>query len=156
MQILQTPYQKFMEKTPKWIYNGAPLTEPPDGAWGFLYMVRWSEGYYIGQKSFWSVRNTKISKKRATEIYSGRGPKKKKEKVQKESDWRTYKTSSKEVKELVGLRGENAFEWIILDFAVSKTDLTYKETQYILCHDCLKDERCYNNWVTARIHKNNL
>ncbi len=140
----------------KWIYNGTPLTEPPSDAWGFLYMVRFQGKYYIGQKSFWSVRNTRISKKRSEELYSGRGRKKEKEKVQKESDWRTYQTSSKEVKELVETYGEHNFEWIILKFARSKTELSYIETQYILCNDCLLDENCYNNWVKAQINKNNL
>ena len=138
------------------MFNGNVVQEAPPNTWGFLYVVSWDGKYYIGQKSFWSVRNLKLSKKRSSELYSGRGAKPKKERVQKESDWRTYKTSSKEVQELVKQYGESYFTWQILDFASTKSELNYKETQYILCNDCLRDQNCLNYWISCKIYRTHL
>lgn len=140
----------------KWIHNGTPLTEPPQDTWGFVYRVTWNEGFYIGQKSFWSVTNPKISKKRSQEIYKGRGKRPTKERKVKESDWRNYKTSSSHIKDHISQYGEQGFVWEIIDFSKSKSELDYMETQYILCSNALKDPRCHNMWVSVKIHKNNI
>jgi len=99
------------------------------------------------------VRNVQISKKRAEELYSGRGAKKKKERKQTESNWRTYNTSSKEVESLILSRGEQNFTFTILEYAKSKNELNYLETKHIICGDCLRDERCFNGWVNVKISK---
>lgn len=140
----------------KWLHNNKLLLEPPQGVYGFIYRITWEGGYYIGAKSFWANRTVRLSKKKSEELYSGKGRRPTKAKTIKESDWKTYKSSSKEVQSLVADLGEQAFTWEILHFAKSKSDLAYQETQYILCNNCLKDPLCMNMWVTARIHKKNL
>lgn len=140
----------------KWVFNGSPLTEPPQDMWGFVYKVSWTEGFYIGQKAMWSITNPKISKKRSLELYKGRGKRPTREQKRKESDWRKYNTSSKYIQSLVGEKGEQFFRWEILEFATSKSDLNYKETQQIICTDALKHPLCYNEWVSIKIRKNNI
>ena len=96
-------------KKSKWTYGSGSLDEVPEGAYGFVYKVSWSGGYYIGQKSFYSTQNKRISKKRAEELYSGKGARKKKERIVSESNWRTYNTSSEHVKKLLREKDANCF-----------------------------------------------
>lgn len=140
----------------KWRYNGKPLTEPPQDVWGFVYEVRWDGGFYIGQKSFWSKRNVKLSKKKSTELWSGKGRKPTKQEVIKESDWKKYCTSSTFVKSLVAELGESKFEWNIISLAKNKTDLNYQESKYLMCTDAILHPQCANDWISIKIRKNNV
>ena len=67
-------------KTP-WTYKGKPFTEAPTDYIGFLYLITCThpdvQKKYIGRKFFWFKFNTKTLKS--------------------QSDWRTYKGSSKNV-----------------------------------------------------------
>lgn len=140
----------------KWLYKGKSVMEPPEGVHGFIYKIEWEGGYYIGAKSFYSNTTIKLSKKKSNELYTGKGRKPTKQKQQKSSNWKVYPSSSIEVKKLVEEKGEAYFKWEIIDFAKNKSELAYKETQYIICNNILYDERCWNGWVTAKIHKKNL
>lgn len=142
----------------KWIYQGKPLTEIPEGAYGFIYKITWGDKFYIGCKQFYSNRNVKISKKRANELYSGRGPKKKKELKIKESDWRTYTSSSwdAEFKESVENVNQEDFKWEILSIAYRSSELAYLEVKALICSDAILDENCINKWVSFKVRKNNI
>lgn len=80
-----------MKTKTKWIYQGKELTEA-NNFFGFVYLVTCTHPEcskkYIGRKFF----------------YSNFG-----KKTQKESDWKSYKTSSSYVKEAIALYGESYF-----------------------------------------------
>ena len=142
----------------KWIINGKPFLEIPENSIGFIYRItslidgKW----YIGQKSFYSNRTVKLSKKKSEELWSGKGRKPLKQKVQKISDWETYCSSSKEMQELINTFGENNFLFEILDFACSTSGLDYLEAKWILQTDALLDERNLNVWLSLKIRRNNI
>ena len=61
-----------------------------EGDWyGFVYKItnKKTKDFYYGAKSFCSITNLKISKKKSNEIYSGKGRKPTRLK-KKESDWK--------------------------------------------------------------------
>lgn len=140
----------------KWTIGSIPVLDPPEGYWGFTYRItdKQSGNYYIGAKAFWSVTNGKVSVKRSNELYKGRGAKPKREKKTKQSDWRTYCSSSTYVKALVLEKGIEAFTWEILELHETKTDLILGETLMIL--DTLCDPLCLNQWLKATIFKKNI
>lgn len=147
----------------KWYKNGLPYQGPTEGLFGFVYQVRcinklspYYDWWYIGCKTFYSITNPKISAKRAQELYTGRGPKKKRETKIKETNWRTYNTSNKELQKLVEELGVESFSWEILGEYQNKADLHLAETAAIINRGCLCDSQCFNSWVSVKISKTAL
>jgi hypothetical protein len=130
-----------IQATPKdWIYNGKPITEPPEGYIGFIYLIYLPDGRkYVGKK-LWSFRKTKQVKG-------------KKKKYLAESDWKTYFGSSDEVKELVKSLGPDKFEREILHLCKTKGEMNYMETWEIFKRQALLNEDYVNGWVTCKIHQ---
>lgn len=91
----------------KWIFNNLPFIIQPPNTFGFVYrIVQKSTGMqYIGKKSFYS-------------------------KDVKESNWRTYTTSSKFLKPLIELN-PNDFDTTILELAKTDKQLTFLERKWI-------------------------
>ena len=79
------PPKKSKTEKAIWTYQGKQDFEVPESAIGFVYRIDviGTPFYYYGKKNLTSTR--------------GRG----KRKVTKESTWRTYESSSKEIKELI-------------------------------------------------------
>lgn len=108
----------------------------PDMFWGFIYeIVEKDTGKsYIGKKQFTFKRQkTKYDKR-----------------TRKESDWKTYCSSSKIMQDLIVERGKENFEFNILSLCVGKSQLTYEEQQYQFSNDVLRakfpnGERKYYN-----------
>lgn len=140
----------------KWKFKNKPLETPPVGVFGFVYKISWGKEYYIGQKSFWSTTNGKVSLKRSQELWSGKGPKPKRERKTKESNWKTYSSSSKIVQALIKEKGEKVFKFEILEFANTKTHLTLLEAKHIICSEALYDENCHNLWISLKVYKTRL
>jgi hypothetical protein len=122
----------------EWTYQGKKDFTVPPLAIGFTYLIEiiGTPFYYYGKKNLTSTR--------------GRG----KKAVTKESTWRTYESSSKEVKALI--KGGKKIKKTILEFAYSKSELTLKETQAIICNNCLTDENSLNRWVYCRVYQKHL
>lgn len=128
--------------TNNWIdSNGSPVTIPPEGAIGFVYLItRKDTGRkYIGKKLF------KFSK---TKVLKG-----KKKRFQVDSDWLTYYGSNDTLKEEVASLGESLFKREILCFCYSKSECNYMESKLILTMGALLSEDYYNRWVSMRITK---
>jgi len=147
----------------KWIYQGLPLEEPPEGMFGFVYritcLVPLEDGnrpFYIGMKSFYSTRTKVLSKKAAAEAYSGVGRRIKKQKQTSESDWRQYLSSSSDVKSLICDLGIESFLFEILEMCETKSKLSYAEAKWIIQEECLFKSNCLNAWLSIKCRKSNL
>lgn len=139
------------EITNRWIYKGGILQEPPKNAFGFVYEITTKDGKkYIGQKRFFSRVNRKLSKKRQEELWSGKGRKPTKELIVRESNWKTYRSSNKDLKDL----GERDFEeFKILHIVSSLNMLNIMETYYIIIRGALFKEEYLNGWAKFTLNK---
>lgn len=144
-----------------WIYKGECLSEPASNAYGFVYKItclhKTYKGFiYIGSKAFNHLRTKKLSKKRATELYSGKGRKPTKEKVQIASDWLTYCSSSKTLQQLIKELGRENFRFEVLEFAKNKTDLWYKEVENMIKFEVMLIPNSFNECMKFTIYKKQL
>jgi len=134
-----------------WLYKGNEFTSEDigDNA-GFVYLIENLETgqLYLGKKVFWSKRTLPPLK-----------GKKRKRKVIKESDWKSYWSSSKSLKESVQQLGEGKFRRTILSLHKTRSMLNYAE----LCEQILRDvlharlpngERMYINDNIDRVYYN--
>ena len=108
-----------------WIYEGKPIEsmeEMPEGTFGFVYEVTHNPTgkKYIGKKQLMMNRTLPPLKGQ-----------KRKRKVVKEGDWKTYYGSQSEIKSLIKEGSVLDFSRIILNFVPSKKLLTYYETKYL-------------------------
>ncbi len=138
-----------------WIFGNKPLEiEDLEPYWGFIYKItKLSTGeFYIGSKSFFSRTNGKISKKRSNELYSGKGRKPLREKKIKESDWKTYKSSSKKVQAMI-VENPNDFEYKVLELFTNKQEMLLKEAFYIIVEILDRNLLLLNEWVSVKSFK---
>jgi hypothetical protein len=114
---------------------------------GFVYKITnvITGKFYIGKKSLWSVRKKKISlrAKKTT------GTRKTFERVTKESDWKNYYGSSKDLKDDVNRLGKTAFKREILELCKSKKYLSYAEFAWQVKLDVLRTDS-YNGNILGR------
>lgn len=122
--------------------------------WGFVYKITniLTGEFYIGSKSFFSRTNGKISKKRSNELYSGKGRKPLREKKIKESDWKYYKSSSKDVQELIKL-DENNFKFEVLELFETKQHMLLYEAHLIIKEFLNMNDKILNKWVSVKAFK---
>lgn len=104
----------------------------PDNSIGFVYMIvnNIDSKFYIGKKNFYKVRK----------------------KVKSESDWRTYKSSSVELKRDIKVLGISNFSFTILKICYSKRDLTYYETKFQFIYDVL-EKNSYNKSILGKFFR---
>jgi hypothetical protein len=70
---------------------------------------------------------------------------------QKESDWKTYTSSSKELNEDIQKYGKENFEFRILKVCGSKWELGYEEIKEQISRDVLRKDDYYNGIINVRI-----
>jgi hypothetical protein len=70
---------------------------------------------------------------------------------QKESDWKTYTSSSKELNEDIQKYGKDSFEFRILKICGSKWELGYEEIKEQITRDVLRRDDYYNGIINVRI-----
>ena len=153
-----------------WTYNGQPITElkdMPEGTFGFIYKITNGKTgqYYIGKKQVVSVRKRNFGKKEIAALEDKRM--KKYEMVQKESDWKDYRSSNLDVK-MWFISNEAALkedrrddindklELRILRFCSNKKSLTYYELQEQFSHDVLGDESSLNDNLLGKFFRKDL
>jgi hypothetical protein len=114
---------------------------------GFVYKITniITGKFYIGKKSLWSVRKKRISVKEKKST----GTRKTFQTVTKESDWKKYYGSSKDLKDDVKRLGETAFKREILEVSKSKKYLSYAEFAWQLKLDVLRTNS-YNGNILGR------
>lgn len=124
---------------PSWIYDGRivnEISDMPEGTFGFIYEVTHTPTgrKYIGKKVLYFNRTLPplVGQKR-------------KRKVVKESDWKTYYGSHQEIVELIKEGKQEEFTKQILCFVPSKKLLTYYETKYLFIREVLEYRNNYIN-----------
>jgi predicted SPOUT superfamily RNA methylase MTH1 len=141
-----------------WIYNNNPVTSltdfPDHERWiGFCYKItnHKTGAIYIGKKNFLSVRKKKLPKsKLSTDLR-----RKKYEVVTKESDWKEYYGSNKQLQEDVEKLGEHFFTREIIELACNKKLLNYLELKYQILNDVLSFNS-YNGNILGRYFPKDL
>lgn len=144
-----------------WLYNNKEINNiesMPENPYGFIYQIthKPSGKKYIGKKALYSERNVKLGKKelkalkeqRKAEGVSGRTPTKKK--VIKESNWKSYYGSQKEIKSLVKEGEKEDFKREILQFVSSKKLLTYYECKYLFINNAIEDSNFINDNILGK------
>ena len=140
-----------------WIYlNGEvinDLSQFPPNSYGFVYKIRHipSNKIYIGKKILINLRKVKLTKKDLSLYENQPGRKPTHKRVRKESDWKTYWGSNKELLELVKNEPDENFERQILKIASTKKLLTYYETQCLFVYQVLeKPEEFFNDNILGK------
>lgn len=113
-------------------------------AFGFVYEIccKPLDKKYIGRKQCLSKIKRKPLK-----------GKKRKRIEQKESDWKTYTGSSKELNEDIQKYGKENFTFTIIEWCGSKWELGYKEIKRQIEQDVILSESFYNGILNVRIGK---
>jgi len=139
-----------------WTYNKKEITsinQLEKEIMGFVYRIDHipSNKSYVGKKFLVFTRKQKLGKKelKLFEGQKGRPPKFKI--VSKESDWKTYWSSNKQLLELVKNEPKANFKRTILHFATSKKELTYFETKYQFLYEVLeKSNEFFNDNILGK------
>ena len=142
-----------------WKYKGSSITEikdMPEGTIGFIYKItngKTSE-YYIGKKNVLSTRKRNFGKKEIALLTDKRL--KTYEMITKESDWKQYRSSNKQVQEWFNDIDNDQLELKILRFCSNTKSLTYYELQEQFSHDVLGDELALNDNLLGKFFRKDL
>lgn len=128
----------------------------PENCIGFIYLIknRTNGKIYIGRKSLYSNTNKKLTKKEISE-QTGPGRKPTKKLVTKESNWKVYMGSSKELLADVKKYGEDVFMRDILHLCYSKKQMTFYEIYYQMKYDVLEVDS-YNDNILGKFYRKDL
>lgn len=159
---------KFLTMT--WTYKGQLITElsdMPNNVFGFIYKITNGKTgqYYIGKKQVLSIRKRNFGKREIAALEDKRM--KKYEMVEKESDWKEYRSSNPTVKLWFHENEEalkqnrrdainNQLKLEILRFCSNKKSLTYYELQEQFAHDVLGDELALNDNLLGKFFRKDL
>lgn len=129
-----------------------------DGAIGFIYLIEFDDHtYYLGKKNLYSTRTVKHTDKEIKGTLlnikyknSGKGFRQRYDIIQTESNWKTYKGSSKEVK------GRVPIARYILSVAYSKLQLTYLEDKYLFMYDAIIDPNFLNANIGGKFYRGSI
>ena len=132
-----------------WLYYEDEITnisQFPENTYGFIYKVIHSTTgkIYIGKKVLYHNQKKKLTKAEL-ELSTGRGRKSLYKIVQKESDWKSYYGSQKEIKELITQGKKYEFKREIIQFVNNKKLLTYFETKWLFTFGVLEHPDLYFN-----------
>ena len=110
-----------------------------DGCYGFVYKITNKETgkFYIGKKIFKNTKTKQLTKKETQSLPIARGRTPSKKKIITESNWKEYWGSSKELLDDIKTLGKDKFERIILDFCLTKKQLTYSEIYHQMVYRVL-------------------
>jgi len=142
-----------------WYYKGEEITSVEDFpplTFGFVYRVTHepSGKIYIGKKVLQFTRKTKLTK-RDLALYEGeKGRKPSFKRVVKESDWKTYYGSHKEILALIKDGKQEDFKREILTCVPTKKLLTYEETKALFIYEVLiKPDEYFNDNILGKFFR---
>lgn len=134
-----------------WLYKNKVINsieDMPADTFGFIYLVTHTPSgkKYLGKKQL-------ISNKTLPPLKG----KKRKRKIQKESDWKTYYGSQTEVKQLVKESKDMLeFQREILIFVSTKKQLTYFETKLQFVNEVLENNEYLNSNILGKFYRKDL
>ena len=135
-----------------WTYQGNMITEMsdmPENTWGIVYKITAENGKkYIGKKQIYSVRKRKFGKKESALVTDKR--KKLYEMVKKESDWKTYTGSNKELND--DIKNGTSYKKEILYYCRDKKQLAYLETKELFVREVLEHDEFYNSNISGKFY----
>lgn len=139
-----------------WIYDNKEiisLDDFPTNCVGFIYKITNTINgrIYVGKKILFNSHRSTISK-REKAITKTR---KKFKVIVKESNWKTYFGSCKELQEDIKKYGEQYFVREILEFCHSKRYMTYCEVKYQFKYEVLENDS-YNGNIMSKFYKGNI
>ena len=141
-----------------WIYQNQEVdtvSDFPDNTYGFVYKITHlpTNKKYIGKKILFFTRKVKLTKKDLLEFEGVVGRRPAYKLAVKESDWKTYWGSNKEILELVKTEPADNWEREILAAADCKKLLTYYETKFQMIYQVLeKPEDFWNDNILDKFY----
>ena len=142
-----------------WLYKGEEMTSLesfPPSTFGFIYRVIHipSGKAYIGKKYVKFTRKAKLTKKDLALFEGGKGRKPTFKRVIKESDWKTYYGSHKEILTLIKEGKQDEFKREILTLSPTKKLLTYEETKALFIYEVLqKPDEYFNDNILGKFFR---
>jgi hypothetical protein len=129
----------------------------PEGCVGFIYKITNTKTgrFYIGRKALFSNTKKKLTKKELAEL-KGPGKKPTKKLVTKESNWKDYWGSNKQILEEIKNEGSRMFSREIIKFCFNKKQLTYWEMHYQCVENVLLTDKSYNDNILAKFFTKDL
>jgi len=127
-----------------WLYKNKTLEEAPEGYFGFVYLITnlKSGRKYIGRKYFGTTRRVKVAGKKRRKV------------IRKDSNWKEYTGSSKELNQDIKTLGMLQFRFEILILGRTKGQVNYLEenihhrfhvsSSYEFYNDCIGPRRFAN------------
>lgn len=133
-----------------WIYKNNPvnsLEDMPKDVVGFVYEITHnpSNKKYIGKKIL--HHNKKLPPLKG---------KKRVRRIIKESDWKTYYGSNDEIKSMIKEGKSDEFKREILEYAVTKRQLSYLETKQLFKNDVLERDDYFNSNILGKFYKGHI
>tara|TARA_R110000772_G_scaffold19471_2_gene54290 strand:+ start:89 stop:517 length:429 start_codon:yes stop_codon:yes gene_type:complete len=134
-----------------WLYKNKEINsieDMPTDTFGFVYLVTHTPSgkKYLGKKQLIANRTLPPLKGQ-----------KKKRKIQKESDWKTYYGSQTEVKQLVK-ESQDMLDFVreIIIFTSTKKQLTYFETKLQFVNEVLENDEYLNSNILGKFFRKDL
>jgi len=134
-----------------WLYKNKEINsieDMPADTFGFVYLVTHTPSgkKYLGKKQLIANRTLPPLKGQ-----------KKKRKIQKESDWKTYYGSQAEIKTLVK-ESQDMLEFVreIIIFTSTKKQLTYFETKLQFVNEVLENDEYLNSNILGKFFRKDL
>lgn len=131
-----------------WIYKDKviqSIDDFPEGSFGFVYELEHvpTGRKYIGKKVLFFNKTLPPLK-----------GSKRKRKIVKESDWKDYYGSNKDLKNLVNSTERENWKRVILQIVPNKKLLTYYETKFLFINEVLEgSEHYYNDNILGKFFR---
>lgn len=124
-----------------------------ENLYGFVYLIQDTVTLrsYIGKKILRNTRKKKISQK----VKKATGTRKTYERQVKESDWKDYYGSSKELLADIQKYGKQRFKRTILELCCTKKYLSYAEVAWQIKLDVLRSDS-YNGNILGRYYTRDM
>ena len=141
-----------------WNYKGKKikdLSDFPPNSFGFVYLVvhKPTNKKYIGKKVLYFSKKVKIGKKELAKMQNLVGRRPSYKLAIKESDWKNYYGSQKELKSLLTESKIKDFKREILKVVPNKKLLTYFETKYQMIYEVLEHpEEFFNDNILGKFY----
>ena len=135
------------------------ISQFPENTFGFVYMVthKPSGKSYIGKKVLFHTKKVKIGKRELEKLQGVVGRRPAYKLAVKESDWKTYYGSQKDIKQLLTEGKEKEFERTILKLCPNKKLMTYFEVKYQMIYQVLeKPDEFFNDNILGKFYTKDL